>query len=453
MNRALILKKKQILKKITWAEYKELLDFVEKVYLSDYEMKILLARKCSNLFFSLIELVREEEGGRVRQLYENKFGKEKKIPLLISDRALCFFTQSLKNGDYQSILIVDDLLIHGRTVVELYDKIKELVADNVSKIDVYAYVANNSDLVNKVYIQNAEVMRKLEINELRGVSDKIVDIFYLTGQPYTSYIPNMVLALDSKLGKVLQTFVNAGKLFELNDADQGYDNINSYAWIAPQSRKNSLFDSVRIYFNEDLNRCVVVPMVSLMPIDESVLNEYKGILKKYIKNDYYEKVLPEYRELNYRLVVYVISTLWGKIFFEKYLNYSVTANEFKMGNVEEINFGNNLLDINRIQQLSLSELECIMDELEQSYVAIDKNIIMNLHSDFTELGEAFRNKLQDESKLDISDKVSCLLQRNGELDEERWKKSKSVVEIPKRIVGYPLISFIQLIEEDGVKNE
>lgn len=51
MKKELIKKKKKILKRITVSEYRELLAFVEDVYLSDYSFKILLARKCSNLFF------------------------------------------------------------------------------------------------------------------------------------------------------------------------------------------------------------------------------------------------------------------------------------------------------------------------------------------------------------------------------------------------------------------
>lgn len=114
MNKQTIKKKKRILSRITLAEYRELLTFVEEFYLAEYSLKILIARKGSNLFSALIDLVREEDGGRVRQLYEKKFaGKEE--PVIISDRALDYYAEDIKNGLFQSILIGDDTIRHGRT--------------------------------------------------------------------------------------------------------------------------------------------------------------------------------------------------------------------------------------------------------------------------------------------------------------------------------------------------
>ena len=69
VRRELAVKRKRILKRISLEEYRGLLGFVERVYLSEYALKVLLARKCSNLFFGLVELAREEDGGRVRRLY------------------------------------------------------------------------------------------------------------------------------------------------------------------------------------------------------------------------------------------------------------------------------------------------------------------------------------------------------------------------------------------------
>ncbi|MDE6212806.1 MAG: hypothetical protein K2M70_04940, partial [Lachnospiraceae bacterium] len=68
MNRKTIIKKKRILSRISHSQYRELLTFVEEFYLADYSLKILVARKGSNLFSALIDLVREEDGGRVQQL-------------------------------------------------------------------------------------------------------------------------------------------------------------------------------------------------------------------------------------------------------------------------------------------------------------------------------------------------------------------------------------------------
>ena len=128
MDRMTIIKKNRILAHVSRKQYRELLFFVEKIYLADYSLKILVARKGSNLFNSLIDLVREEDGGRVRRLYEAKF-KGKPEPVIISDRALDYYTEEIKAGSYSSILIADDTIRRGKTVYGLYDRVNELLGE------------------------------------------------------------------------------------------------------------------------------------------------------------------------------------------------------------------------------------------------------------------------------------------------------------------------------------
>lgn len=92
--------------------------------------------------------MREEDGGKVRRLHEKKFS-EGQEPVIISDRALDYYAQDIKDGKYSAILIAGDTIRHGRTIIRLYDKVIELLFGHIdnSKVDVRAFAASKEDMV------------------------------------------------------------------------------------------------------------------------------------------------------------------------------------------------------------------------------------------------------------------------------------------------------------------
>lgn len=446
MKRGLAVKRERILRRISLEEYRELLGFVEKVYLSEYALKVLLARKCSNLFFALIDLVREEDGGRVRRLYEQKF-TEKNRPLIISDRALCFFRQSIKEGNFPDILIVDDVMIHGKTVAQLYGKIKPLVEGKNCNIDIWAYAANNDEVLQEV-LQKAKIDRQCEANERRVITDKIVDIFYLTGRSYTSYVPNDVLNINSVPGKAVEAFLHCPGVKRINNISQEEEDIFSYAWIDSENWKFSVFRSVRFYWNKELEKCVVVPMVSLMPVWEDVLSKYGNILKEFICEDYYEKVFLACRELSYRMIIYVVSALWGRFFFEKVLGCPVVGDELENPLEEEVNFGKVILNRERVKALKAEQIEEVLDSLEKVYQEVDSATLLGLSPDFRILREEavlISKRGGDDEK---SVRVMNFLHANAEKEERLWEENRhKEAGAAGRLDGYPLCCIPDLFQD------
>ena len=436
MKRGLAVKRERILKRISLEEYRGLLGFVERVYLSEYALKVLLARKCSNLFFALIELVREEDGGRVRHLYEQKFPVESR-PVIISDRALCFFRQSIKEGIYPSILIVDDVMIHGKTVAQLYGQIKPLVEGQDCKIDIWAYAANNNEVLPDV-ARSAKVDRQCATSEWRVITDKIVDIFYLTGRPYTSYVPNIVLDVSADLGKAVEAFVKNPEVKRINNTFQREEDIFSYAWIDPERWNFSVFRSIRIYKNEDLEKCVIVPMVSLMPVWENVFLRYGDILREFICRDYYEKVFPDCRELSYRMIIYVISALWGRLFFERFAGCSAVGTDLESPLEEKVNFGREILNRERLRKLSAAQIEEIAVRLENAYEEVDLDKLRSLSPDFQILEEETDHIPEQEKGEERPLQILNFLYINAKKEEERWKAGENREGMCGRLGGYPL---------------
>ena len=187
MDKKTIIKKKRILSHISRKQYRELLSFVESFYLADYSLKILIARKGSNLFSALIDLVREEDGGRVRRLYEAKF-KDKPEPVIISDRALDYFAKAIKAGNYPSILIADDTIRHGKTIFGLCERVHKLLSEysGDSSLDVCTFAACKEEMLDNDFVKKEGIKHFVDLGEYRLVSDMVIDILSLAGQPYTS---------------------------------------------------------------------------------------------------------------------------------------------------------------------------------------------------------------------------------------------------------------------------
>lgn len=450
VRRELAVKRKRILKRISLEEYRGLLGFVERVYLSEYALKVLLARKCSNLFFGLVELAREEDGGRVRRLYQQKFA-EGNTPLIISDRAVCYFREAIKAGRFASILIVDDVMIHGKTVAQLYGQIQPLVEGQDCKIDIWAYAANRNEVLPEI-LKSAKVDRQCETSEWRGITDKIVDIFYLTGRPYTSYVPNLILDISSGPGKAMEDFRRRHVMERINNTFQKEEDIFSYAWIDPDRWNFSVFRSIRFYMNEELEKCVVVPMVSLMPVWEDVFFQYVDILKEFICKEYFEKVFPACRELCYRMIIYVISALWGRLFFEKYVGSSVEGMDLESPLEEEVNFGGRILDRERIRKLSAGQIEEIADRLEKAYKEVDSGTLRSLSPDFQILEEETAHIPEQEKGENQPLQIMSFLYINAKKEEERWKAGQSREGMAGRLGGYPLCCIPDRFS-DGSRND
>ena len=65
MQNKLLIKKKRLLQRISREKYRDIIRYVKKVYLADYQLKVLMARKFSNMFFALLPLALCENGSNL----------------------------------------------------------------------------------------------------------------------------------------------------------------------------------------------------------------------------------------------------------------------------------------------------------------------------------------------------------------------------------------------------
>ncbi|MCI9526632.1 MAG: hypothetical protein HFH37_06910 [Lachnospiraceae bacterium] len=414
---------------------------MEKIYLSDYELKVFMARRFSNLFFAMLPLVKEEEGGRILAEYKQKFSG-KSEPVMISNIALAAWKDKIKSGKCKRILLADDIVVHGRTLNEVYCQLKRWFEEadiKDYKIDVFAYAESEQGLLeNMESLKNRKVQKICSEGEWRLISDRIVGSLYLLGQPYTSYVPNMRIEGDSEFGRYIKELLadkNAGFSKQENAELQMY-NTNTYIYVSSLEHEPALNFSVRIYEYVDLNEYVFVPMVMLEPVNLQVLREYLKEVSSLIYGLCAEPITDEEEEgISYRLAVYLVSALRGWKYIRESLQFQGQLPAYDKKE-EEINFSAVILKegMECLEESKLDELWGKLCGIYKSAEKIDdiflgENDIVDLNNEFNDIWKETRNS----GNLDRF--FGKFLYVNGQLDEQRCQEES---EFSQRFMGYPM---------------
>lgn len=443
MDRKSIIKKKRILSHISQKQYRELLTFVEELYLADYSLKILAARKGSNLFDALIDLVKEEDGGRVQRLYEQKFAQTTE-PIIVSDRALDYYAEDIKNGRYKTILIGDDTVRHGKTIKGLHDKIKGMLSEysDESKVELRAFAVCQEKVAGKNRIDGWNIQHYVSEGEYLAISDMVIDVLYLAGQPYTSYVPNIVIQKESPLyQKIINQMQTLPEGFP-DGEEQKKLKCRAAIWIAPETPQFAMFQSMRFYRNDDLEQCTLVPMVSLKPISDESLFKYGGILKEFIQDKYYGKVFFQCRELSYRTIIYVVSSLFLRQYIREELQWNEELGDLENPQEEKLNFGDGLLNQQRLNQMKVQEISDILNELDAAYEEVDQEKIWQLDAAVETLGPEVADRILQSSmrQATTGELVREFFSISGDWNESRWQEISDKEDNMQECVNdYPLI--------------
>lgn len=473
MNRELLWKKKKLLRRISEETYQDLLNYIGKIYLADYNVKILMARKFSNLFFALLPFAIQEEGNRRKHIYAKKFTET--FPVIISNRALPMLKAKIQEGNCKRILLADDIIIHGRTLEQMYELIESWFKEaNIKdyEIKVYAYAESNDGFLKKMkFADTREVCHKCSTGEWRAISNMIVDIFYLLGVSYTSYVPNITINKTSKLAKKITEKVELDKsVFSPQiSADMKRNHVKGYVYIEEESRvpNFAVSCSIRLYDYDDLGEYVLVPMVMLNPIKSDNLDKCLESINQFINGQLWNSLTRVAEDdIRYRLLVYVVSALFGWKFAMDVLD--VPASEIVYEQQEEVtNFSHVVLkksnEVNNFQETVNRK----WDGLKEIFTPIkDLDKITKDEKDFNELAGIFITNINEfvKSKQSYEGEnskklVGKFLYLNGQLDEQKCKdtkdnKEQNSIDDSKRLIGFPVYRFSNImgdIKQDFIK--
>lgn len=462
MERRLIDKREKLLERISEREYRSVLKFVSDIYLEDFQLKVLMARKFSNLFLALLDLSREEDGGCISHEYKEKYlGREE--PYIISNHALEFFKKKIQSREITSILLADDIVVHGRTISDIYKTLVKWyeeagITKNEYQIKVMAYAGNRDGYADEFKdIDICTIQKQCNTAQWRKISNKIVETFYVMGQPYTSYVPNCKIGKQETLGEKIGLFLkeNSSRVQRLKDDNIQGSGFVSYIYNEEQNAKFASMLSLRIYQYSSFGEFVFVPMVTLNPIEESVMQEYYEVFSDIVDAQFKLLLEQTSKEVKYRCVIYLISALYGWKFVKEKLYENVKKLTYDKRE-EEHNFSHIIIDNmthkidvdnlwNKLNEIYLKQ-EDIQDTLEDGFKdskrieaminVFDKNLSGCEEASFNKKTEWVSGIINN---LDLPKRIlSKYLFSNGKMDEGQPKE---------RYLGIPLYLLIRKLRE------
>lgn len=184
---------------LKYKDYMGIQEFFSDIWKSDHRYIVVLARRCFNLEYLFAGLLNIDNNQRKHIISNNAF-------LLYADQIA---SEYIQGGTFPTILIVDDLLIHGRGAGKLLFQFEKLVTDAIMEqspslyeskkhnihweltdaIDIYIYAVNkNGIILDNSFARKVKPYELLEESELKELSQRLSRLLERIGIPNTSYV-------------------------------------------------------------------------------------------------------------------------------------------------------------------------------------------------------------------------------------------------------------------------
>ena len=184
MKQELLDRQRALCNKIGIHLYRSLLNFFNEILLSDYDLIVFKVRKCYALF----------------RVFE-PFLKDVSSKNIISSNCIELY---MSDSTISSVLIVDDILIHGRTLLNFKKKLSVILPNAKIDIKVFAkFSVDNHDidsiqdksLKNELKSLRESVKCQRDVDEVgwKRISNSILCSLYCTNTPHISFVPTFQL--------------------------------------------------------------------------------------------------------------------------------------------------------------------------------------------------------------------------------------------------------------------
>lgn len=332
----------------------------------------------------------------------------------ISDKALHFYNNKLKGS---KCAIVDDILIHGRALNSVYDRVYSKRPESVKK---YAFMQSKeakhkADIVVYDCVSNAIWKR---------FSNRIVTAIIMASFPYTSYIfscYNFInkLEFDNKILELKDLFPCLPIKLSLNEVDNNNElnkllseYIECYMFdISEYSNKFGLdFSCLRLYYNKYLECCVVIPYCitrkMTSPDIDKILDEYFCQDKK-IQN--VEKYETKYRAITSLYSFGLLHYLKQELSLD-YLSWSNNSDNINMSYYDSFfDEINGILESNKLKKIvtDLNTENFIFDNFSSHKSNSDSPLENDVYS--TTFERYFNGQINNDTfydTLETNDKLS-----------------------------------------------
>ena len=258
-------KQKKKAKEILGTNFVVVYRFFRKVLESKYHYKIFRSRRCQVLLNIFAPIILDELSQEDPNIWERDKG------IFISDNSLIKYKEDIISGK-KSVLLVDDIMIHGRGLKQLYEMIDP--GYKMDNIKIYILAKNHEECnVNSGILDRLDVELPVFEWGWKELSSQLVNLIYYNATPYISYVGSYCGEIsdeksdwNDKLWKLFQQ----EKIEWVDNTNNNQKQMNeASSVIFEKNELPNLFNSLcyacclRIYENSDLKKRTLVPYIFL----------------------------------------------------------------------------------------------------------------------------------------------------------------------------------------------
>lgn len=343
--------------------------YFTKIFKEECDYIILMSRRCQVLY-QLFEMISEYDG---RAMYTKG--------LILSDKALPFYWDRIKDGS--KIAIVDDIIVHGRTISEIYDVVSNL-GKNID-VRLFGYMAEQEiDCISDEARERLTVSYSASTNEWRKLSGKIVDCIQVSNVPYTSFVNSFFqYRADAILSKIKEK-TDLLKIEMTNGVQNAQKQCAYFVyeqnWEKPSILSSlSLGECIRVYWNEQTEKLTAIPYVFIRSmrvgeadkvfraVAQALPEGFANIKKMFAKESRVEKLDQSLKEYKMRLLTCILSNYYWDVFCDR---YDLSKPEASDMNTLRESFGESVVEeLCSIQRDNIDELLRLSFLFEQDSAA------------------------------------------------------------------------------------
>lgn len=293
----------QVAKDILDRNYDLMYDYFCNVLERGEKYKILRARRCQVLFQIFLPIILKNEP-------EIQIHGE-----FISSHAIAKYKREIQAS---SALLLDDIVIHGRGIQELYEELDRDYQND--HIWVYVHkVARNADAMKESFKRKLQTDSKVFDWEWRELSTQLVSVIQAVVRAYVSYVETYVCSQDLDIGRLKNDFTISNN----TNGDQKLVGTESFVLFEkaplPLIIQNGGYDAcIRYYKNEKLGRYVLAPYVFVKTISDDDIEAFCSKFAETL-SDRYSALIQELQlagntDLELKYKTYFINVLLARIY-------------------------------------------------------------------------------------------------------------------------------------------
>lgn len=263
-------------------EYFRFCELFYHVCVDEYDYKILITRRAYLLYKLFLDifkyLVNETED------YSKKF---KIYGEFYNNHSMCLLKEILKDSKNRNkkILIVDDIIVHGRAVSNICKILTDYGALK-NHISIWSFLLNSDANCLEPYVKaQLKTYKYSSERQWKVTSDVFTDAIINYGRGYTSYVNTYLLRDNSDLFERIKNFLKNKKEQVINKRALRNNEVETYYYF-PKINSDSIKYNIhelaclRFYFYE--NHLLIIPYLFVESIKLTDVFDYSlELLSKY----------------------------------------------------------------------------------------------------------------------------------------------------------------------------